>query len=107
MDRTVAITRGVIIGFSQNWCRLKCPEEMGLFGIFFSKHFNRHQFYENPMITPRVIATVRSIKLRTVPSSSRLVYIHKQPVIGTSAQAQLLLKPQYKNASKTPRLDLK
>ncbi|GBM44009.1 hypothetical protein AVEN_218157-1 [Araneus ventricosus] len=40
-----------------------------LFGIFSSRHFHRHQFCENPIITPRVIATVRSIKLKTVPPS--------------------------------------
>ncbi|GBM40898.1 hypothetical protein AVEN_234034-1 [Araneus ventricosus] len=27
IDRTVAVTRGVIIGSSQNWCRCKCLEE--------------------------------------------------------------------------------
>ncbi|GBL88517.1 hypothetical protein AVEN_159102-1 [Araneus ventricosus] len=67
IDRTVAITRGVIIGTSQNWCRWKCHEETGLFGIFCSSHFHRHQFCEDPIITPRVIATVLSIKLLTVP----------------------------------------
>ncbi|GBM19443.1 hypothetical protein AVEN_259350-1 [Araneus ventricosus] len=71
IDRTVAVTREVIIGSSQNWCRWKCLEETGLFGIFSSRHFHRHQFCEDPTITSRVKATVRSIKLRTVPANTQ------------------------------------
>ncbi|GBL54724.1 hypothetical protein AVEN_90917-1 [Araneus ventricosus] len=48
---------GVIIGSSQNWCRWKCFEETGLFGILSPRHFHRHQFCEDPIITPRVRAT--------------------------------------------------
>ncbi|GBM64291.1 hypothetical protein AVEN_233368-1 [Araneus ventricosus] len=40
-----------------------CLKETGLFS---SRHFHRHQFCEDPIITPRLRATVRSIKLRTV-----------------------------------------
>ncbi|GBM85627.1 hypothetical protein AVEN_45823-1 [Araneus ventricosus] len=37
---TVAVIRGVvIIGSSHNWCRWKCLEETGLFGIFSLGHF--------------------------------------------------------------------
>ncbi|GBN89210.1 hypothetical protein AVEN_166131-1 [Araneus ventricosus] len=53
----------------QSWkCRWKYLEETGLFGIFSSRRFHRHQFCEDPIITPRVTATVRSIKLRTLRS---------------------------------------
>ncbi|GBM20255.1 hypothetical protein AVEN_216671-1 [Araneus ventricosus] len=70
IDRTVSITRGVIIGSSQTWCRWKCLEENIPNKPVSSRHFHRHQFREDPIITPRVIETVRSIKLRTVHNTS-------------------------------------